>query len=446
MTNFRFFLFLTLCSLSGLFSSCVPDNNDDNLIVNKWINEEMVDYYYWYNKMPNIAPSNSTNPEDYFNSLLYTQEDKWSFITDDYEGLISEFEGTPSTMGYSPDFRLFTGTDKVFIIVEFVYRNSPAEKAGLKRGDIIIKINGEMMTTSNYADLYSGDSYTVTLGHFNGSGIYETSKTISMTAAVLDLDPVLCDTVYTKGSKKIGYIALSEFISHDPFVAKVQPVFEEFIQKGITDLIVDLRYNGGGEQNAAIWLASAIAPATTIASSSLIIQLYYNDKLQSLMDSKKESKFYFEKSPGVNFNLDKVYFLTAYGTASASELVMVGLEPYMNVIQVGDTTYGKYTGMWVIGDTHEPPRHNWGILPIVMKYANADGKTDFKDGLAPDYYVEDDLINAVPFGATYDPQIDEAISLITGTKAATIYHQPAPETQRLFTPKQDIKRNLIRFQ
>jgi len=438
--------YLILGIILGLFNSCEPDDiANDNLTVNKWIWDSMNYYYFWYNHIPsNKTPDGQTNPEDYFNSLLYTTEDKWSFITDDYTGLMDELNGTPRSMGYYPAFGLFTGTDYVFIIVEYVYKNSPAEKAGLKRGDIIIKIDDQMITTTNYIEKYSGEAYTVTLGRYDGSSIAETNTKITLQAQVLDLDPVLCDSVYNEGSKRIGYIALSEFISYEPFMDKVKPVFDEFIAKNITDLVVDLRYNTGGEQNAAIWLASAIAPASTIAAPSVIIQLTFNNLLQSQMVDLDRTSYYFDTNPGVNLNMQNVYFLTTHnGTASASELVIVGLEPYMNVIQIGENTYGKYTGMWPIPDSEEPARHNWGILPIVMKYANAVGKTDFKDGLVPDSYVEDNPFAFLPFGSLTDPQISTAMGLITGKKSGKLNIENIPEMKRLYTPGQQAMRNLI---
>jgi C-terminal processing protease CtpA/Prc len=108
--------------------------------------------------------------------------------------------------------------------------------------------------------------------------------------------------------------------------------------------------------------------------------------------------------------MDRVYFLTTSGTASASELVIVGLDPYMDVIKIGEPTYGKYAGAWVMPDDAE----KWAIIPIVSKYANANGYTDFVDGLPPDYEIDDDLIRAVPFGDTRDPMLAKAIELATG--------------------------------
>ena len=114
----------------------------------------------------------------------------------------------------------------------------------------------------------------------------------------------------------------------------------------------------------------------------------------------------------LNLDLTSVYFLTTRGTASASESLMTGLDPYMDVVQIGTTTYGKCYASWTIEDSAEPKRHNWAMQPIVLKYINADGFTDFIDGLTPDFHIEEPLLLA-PFGSLEDPLLARALEEIT---------------------------------
>ena len=141
--------------------------------------------------------------------------------------------------------------------------------------------------------------------------------------------------------------------------------------------------------------------------------------------------------------MNRVYFLTTSGTASASELLISGLEPYMDVVQIGEWTYGKYTGAWVMPDDNE----EWAMVPIVLKYANINGYTEFKDGLEPDYEIEDDLLSAVPFGDTSDPMVAQAIELVTGSVVATTLKTKSAYLstfKKLKIPaKKELKRNLI---
>jgi hypothetical protein len=124
---------------------------------------------------------------------------------------------------------------------------------------------------------------------------------------------------------------------------------------------------------------------------------------------------------------------------------MSGLEPYMDVVLVGENTYGKYTGAWIIPDLAEPRKHNWALVPIVMKYANADGVTDFDTGLPVDIEIEDDLINAVPFGDLNDPVLYKAIESIVGSgqmpgKKASVSPVSFAELEN---PFKEQKRNLF---
>jgi carboxyl-terminal processing protease len=443
-----FYAVCLLCLVQPLFLSCKDEKAEpENLVVNQWIYDAMNQVYFWYHNIPSgMEPTGFEDPESYFNSMLYTTEDKWSFITDDFSGFMAELDGNPKTMGFSPAFGRFNNSDNIFIVVEFIYDNSPAQKAGLKRGDIITKINDQQLTTSNYSDLTFSDSYTASLAVFSGGAIYETNQKITMTSEVVNINPIIMDTVLQINGHNIGYLVVSEFIGENAFVEWASPAIKSLKSQNITSLVVDLRYNRGGEINAAIWLASALAPYSDTWNHELVVTLKFNDQLQEYMDAQNASSYQFKALPDENLNLQTVYFLTThYSTASASELVIVGLEPYMNVVQVGENTYGKYTGMWAIGDTEEVPRHNWGIFPIVMKYANANGKTDFKDGLEPDYYVEDDLMTAVPFGDQSDPQLGKALELITGISqpASQKSYSETQEMSKIEAPIQQIKSNLL---
>ena len=142
-------------------------------------------------------------------------------------------------------------------------------------------------------------------------------------------------------------------------------------------------------------------------------------------------------------DFSRVYFLTTSFSASASELLIVGLRPYMDVVVVGESTYGKYTGMWVIYDFDEPPAHNWAILPIVLKYANSLGYTDFKNGLEPDIAVEDNLFQAKPFGDTEDPILSAALEDITGLSLKSARSMEKPGYMRLDKGKDRLRRNIF---
>jgi len=395
------------------------ETSADYTPVDEWMYDNMSLYYYWNTSLPSDV-SVADYPEDFFYELLYST-DRFSFVTDDAAGLLEEFSGNTLALGFSPAFGKFSNSDQVFMIVEYVYEGSSASQQGLKRGDIILKIDGQYLNTDNYYDLYSQTGgYSVTLGAYIDGTIYETSTTYDISATYLSLDPVIHYEVKEINGIKIGYLVYVEFISgdNDLFLNAMDEVMGNLKSQGITELVVDLRYNPGGELTAAQHLASLLAPASATSSGEAFVTFNYNDDLQNYFlrtegsnsDNLKMSLEANSNNPGLN----RVFFLTTGGTASASELVINGLEPYMDVTIIGEPTYGKYYGSYVIYDTDTPPAHNWAIIPVVMKYANSAGVTDFADGLSADVYIEDDLFNATEFGSLSDPMLAAAIEKITG--------------------------------
>jgi C-terminal processing protease CtpA/Prc len=383
----------------------------------------MSEVYFWNELLPdNLNPNTEPDPEEYFDKLLYSG-DEFSWITDDYEQLMKEYKGVSVSMGFSPTFGRFTNTDGIFIIVKYVLPDSPAERAGLKRGDIIVSINGIDLDVDNYYDMFSLPSYSVTFGALVEDGIAKTDSTVSLIAEEIVLDPIVYHDIIEISDTKIGYLVYVEFKSGESgrFNDSLGVVFDKFAAAGIDDLIVDLRYNPGGDLTSSAFLASAIAPLSVVETQEVLVRFEYNNLytnyfLETQGSNSNNLVLRFPQNEH-NINLDRVYFLTSGGTASASEFLMIGLYPYMDVIQVGENTYGKYAGAWIIPDLEDPPRHNWGLVPTVFKYANALGFTDFGGGLVPDYLIEDELIGAPPFGDLQDPVLNYAMQAILGTKS-----------------------------
>lgn len=435
-----------------LLLSCKKEDEEltRKIEISKWLYEWMEEVYFWNETLPSkVNFKTKTDPEAFFHELVYEAEDKWSYITDDYKSLQASLSGVPVSMGYSPAFGIFSNSNRVFILVEYVYPNSPASQAGLKRGDIIVTINGQNMNTGNYYELYSQSAYSVGLGTYSGNMISASGTTLNLTAALIEADPLIFDTIYTISDKRIGYMVYTEFITgdNDQYLESLYRVMDRFRSYDITDLVIDLRYNPGGQIEASACLASAVAPESVVNSSSTFVTFLYNDELQDYFESTEgaESERLITKFPASshNLNLSHVYFLTTNGSASASELLIIGLKPYMDVTLIGESTYGKYTGSWVIYDFDTPPSHNWAIMPIIMKYANAEGFTDFKDGLQPDFALEDNLVEARPFGDTQDPMLSKAIERITGTSSKTTKSAPGVNYRLLDNPGKAMRSRLV---
>ncbi|SMO51688.1 S41 family peptidase [Gracilimonas mengyeensis] len=388
--------------------------------VNSWIVSTMDYYYYWNELVPEEADG-ELEPETFFNGMLQ-EDDIFSYMSDDAESLQQELQGSSYTAGFSPTFGAFSNSNGVFIIVEFVYPGTPADEAGLKRGDIILGINGVSLSRDNYLDLYYAEGEaTYQLGEYDAeeNAIGE-GGTITINKAQIDLDPVVHTSIIDTNGTKIGYMFYAQFLvgEGDQFIESVDNALSEFEAEGVTELIVDLRYNPGGRVTAAENMANSIVPAIEADNEEVFVRYEYNDNLRSYFQSVEGINSpnlvaRFSSDP-VNLNLERAYFLTTSSSASASELLINGLRPYMDVVQIGTPTFGKFYGSFVLTGEDASPPNDYAVVPVTLKYANADGVSDFRDGLMPDYEVEEDIFQPEPIGDPADPMLGKALELITG--------------------------------
>ena len=420
--------------LAGLFFTlgCNKDEGIDTGIsadirsVNNYINESMDIYYLWREFIPpNLNPNAEPDPEVFFDKFLYKAEDRWSFITDDYEALINSFSGINYTFGHN--FKLFQkeGTQVVYGVVEYVVRDSPADAAGIRRGDVFNRVDGVALSPDNYLSLLFGkESYTLGFAEIAGDEVVSTDREVDLVAATFQEHPVFLDTVYELAARKVGYFVYTQFISD--FDQDLHDLFSEFKSRGITDLVIDLRYNPGGKISTARLLANLIAPADQVNSGAVFSKYEWNDILEQYWIDQQgvdspNLVVKFTPTAG-NLDLGRVYFLVTRNSASASETLINGLIPYMEVVLIGETTSGKYTGSLTL---HDPDRSfNWAMQPIVLKTVNADGNTEFRDGFAPDYLVKDDLF--APLGSVEEDMLAQALSLITGIPPDQLARKASP--------------------
>ena len=384
----------------------------------------MEDVYLWYNTLPTIDINYEFDSEAYFEKLL-NSEDKWSFVTDDIEALEGSFEGKETSYGWSLTFS-YADQQMVKIVglVEFVYPNTPAALAGFKRGDIIHKLNGADITIDNYMELLTSTSLNCEFGQYMENTGIVNSKTASMTALELNLNPVQFTNIIEHGGKKIGYLFYAQYIGN--YNTSLDSVIQHFMDNQVTDVILDLRYNPGGTTTAAQHLCSSLAPIDVVNGQKTLVKFQWNDKYQAYWQSENATE-----QLGINFvdtvpykmGLNKLWVITGQGTASASELTITGLKPYMSVTTVGETTYGKYTASITLKpeDFYESISYykeidNWGVQPIILKYANSQGVTDFKEGFSPDIAVEDDLLSTIPLGSKEETMLKKTIENITGVE------------------------------
>ncbi|WP_031528278.1 S41 family peptidase [Dyadobacter crusticola] len=423
--------YLLILLLAGLvFNSCREKNVDPatETQTNEWIYANMKYWYYWNDKIP-ASPDYSKKPSDFFESLLYRFDanarpdgDRFSWIQESADELQASLAGESKTTGMEYKLVYFpSGSSNVIGIVLYVIPDSPADKAGFVRGDIFNSVNDQKLTGSNYSQLLNTeDKKTFSLAKINGTTLEETTTKREFAPVVLQEDPVFFDTVFTYGPNKIGYVVYHQFIpqpyktTNGQYDKKLDNIFASFRQNNVNALIVDLRYNPGGYVSSATSLASLIVKGT---SNDIFYYKEYNDQVTETNRKKfGESYFYdkfISKNQNIGGNLNNLVFLVSSRSASASELLINGLKPYMNVTLVGTKTVGKNVGSVTL--TGEDKGIKWGLQPIVSKSLNRDKKSDYHTGFVPDIAASEGNI-LFPYGDPRDPLLGEALFKITGDR------------------------------
>lgn len=419
----------------AVFSACQnnevdPDeetgSDSDYQSVNTWIYEVMNDAYFWYKQMPASTTLDAkSNPTDYFEKLVYqrTTTDRFSMVTDDTDELQNSFDGISKIFGISYSISYIDNTNtSVGLFLNYVVNGSPAANAGLKRGDIILKANGTQLTRDNYSSLLSGsETLTFTLGTVNGSTISAGSTTLSVTKAVVTENPVAFSTVIDKSEygKKIGYIVYTQFVpgidgNDSKYDNELRQIFADFKSQGVNELVLDLRLNSGGYISSATTLASLIGKS--VSGSKVFYREQWNDKYVAYWQKQYGSSAldypFQNEANNIGGNISRVFVLTSQGTASASELVINGLKPYMDVVTIGDHTAGKNLFGSLISD--DQGRWKWGLYIMLGQTANANGESDYGtvNGMTPVYQVADNLLPYKPFGDDNEPLFSKALSVM----------------------------------
>lgn len=408
--------------------------------INKWIYENMSFWYYWNAGMP-TNPNQDLVPEDFFKSLLVKEEDRFSAIYKDYEETLSALEGVSKEAGY--EFTLYRETETgstVIAQVLYIKPGSPAASTPLKRGDIITHINGQQITLTNYRDLIqqTGENHTITYKPLTvtgiSSGFLGDPLSLSLTAITFNENPNFLHTTFDVDGKKAGYFVYNFFASGigtgTEYDDEMDLIMAEFKAQGITDLIVDLRYNGGGYVDASVNLASLLGK--NIDASKVFTKREYNSKVVdyfNLQDSDLITTFTFKSQNVGNTLSGNLYVLTGSQTASASELIINALRPFMNVILIGDVTVGKNVGSIPLYEENNPT-NRWLLLPIVVKSFNSNNQSDYGNGFVPDIMI-DEGIYLYPLGDREEPLLSTALAQISSSPG----RMALPQTRKIFAER-----------
>ena len=391
--------------------------------INKFMVEVIEEIYLWesetdwskYNTLQTFK--NYTDHNKLFEELIYRKDDKWSYLTDDIARLENQFAGISTTFGYA--LRLYEISDKSIIaVVLYTSPGSPAEKAGIQRGDIIIEMNGGAITEKNYDKLSYASSLVLRCGVISPeTNIIELlPETKSITAVNMYENPIVAYKVIEKEDRKIGYLCYTGYQMESE--KELERIFAGFKSEGVTEVVLDLRYNPGGYSRTAQILSSILAPESAVKNKSVYLEHLYNGLLSAYYREKGDDlKEYFVDTLSVNMNLGRLYVLTSGSTASASEATIVGLKPYLDLVQIGGATSGKYCGGVLLSpeDMYNSKSYytnfsNWGMYIMIYRFFNSTGISSFTSGLAPTIKVEEDDFDLKPFGDEEDPLLGNAIA------------------------------------
>ncbi len=455
----------------------VAPNPDAGVEVQDFMWKAMNFWYFWQDEVPNLADDkfpNTTdgsadytefllseeNPEQFFDNQLRFSDDRFSFYSDNYTELTNQLAGISRSNGLEFGLIRFQDSDDVFGYVQYIVPNSDASTKNISRGDIFSGVNGQSLNINNFRDLLFGDSNTYTL---NMADLQDGTVTENGVEVVLTKEdgfaenPVFLDKVFEIGDKKIGYLMYNGFTNE--YDEQLNDAFARFRSNEVTDLVLDLRYNPGGSVRTSIYLSSMIYGTNT---NDVFLNARYNAKYQTILNENNTEtrRFFADKTTAgtaINtLNLSQVYILTTVASASASELVINGLEPYMDVVQIGETTRGKNEFSVTMVDDREsnfgpyvynPERvnkirkgNNWAIQPLIGRNENADGFSDYTTGLTPDFELEEDLENLGVIGDQNEPLLAKAIEQITGAgkKDFTVKMAAKPITNsKMYSPLKD---------
>lgn len=367
--------------------SCEKDSSLDKQPVNGWIHSTMKKYYYWSDELPPFSKSNA-KPDDYFNSLLSDKDGKngrhYSTIEEDVKTKSGSIETTHG-IKFVP-YILSEGSQRVYAWVTYIVKKSSAEAAGVKHGEWISHFNGKELTVDNYNDFgnYTGEM-NLTLGQLNRTTFIKTRELKVASARQVEDNPVYLDTTYLVNNKKIAYLVYNSFTSgpedynDHTYDKQLQGVFNKFAAQSPDEFILDLRYNPGGLLSSAQLLASMLVDQS--AMDKLFCKLVYNEAT-----GREDYEVNFKRG-GASLNLKRLFILTTGGTASASELIINGLRPYMDVITVGELTEGKNVGSEEFSKKEE---HSWVLHPITCHIENSEGFWEYSRGFEPDFKLSEE--------------------------------------------------------
>jgi carboxyl-terminal processing protease len=383
---------------------------------NEYVYSAMQHWYLWYDKLPTLNPANFESPQALLNALVAPVTgpvDRFSYLTT--QAAEDALFDASQFVGFG--FRQRIGADSVTVLD--VFEDGPADQGGLDRGSQILEIDGvpiaEILSTEGGLSAALGPpevGWEVEMRFTNRAGEDITATFVKDTVTI---PPVTAMQVLEVDGVTTGYLVFRNFVN--PGITALDEAFGEFQDAGVSQLIVDLRYNGGGLLRVVEHFANLLASRD---NPGLPFYTYrHNDK-----NSDRDETYLFPIEPaGAALSLDKLVFITTGATASASEMLVNGLPPYVETATIGSTTFGKPVGQYGFRFCEQVLR------PVSFQVVNGEGEGDYFDGLGPDCAAADNA--AAPFGVAGEDSFDAALHWLSTGSCPAVGDVPPVERLRV---------------
>lgn len=463
-------LIALLCASTFVLTGCFEDL-DDNLVANSDINDFVwkgMNAYYLYNEnVPDLSNDRFgingiddrfdkteeyaeyldgfATSEDLFETLTFDALDPFSVIVPNYLDVLNAQQGTILSNGIEFRLYLLPGSEtEVFGAISLVLDNSVADNLGLVRGQIFRAVDGTNLTTSNINTLLNQNSYTLNFADYNNNGtpqpdddnITLNGESTSLTKEAYTENPVHVVQVLSLTNVNLGYLMYNGFNSN--FDNALNNAFAQFQSAGVQELVVDLRYNGGGNIQTAVHLASMI---TGQFNGQVFSKLFYNNNQQDQNRNYEFTNSLSDNTSINSLNLNRVYVLTSSSSASASELIINSLRPYIEVIHIGDTTAGKTQANRLIFDSQDfsgnnvNAGHNYALIPLIANSTNVNDGLVPTNGLTPDITIVETPSTLGTLGTASEPLLLTAIADIENTDRSLNRNTELQNLKEIKTPK-----------
>ncbi len=359
---------------------------------NLFVRDVLDEYYLWYRELPRVNPANYASPEAYLEAVRYRPLDStFSYITS--RAANDAFYGESQFVG----FGFSTQTTETELNVLQVFPDSPSSEAGMARGDRIFEINGRTVADlvragtigSAFGASEEGVSSAVAVRSRQG-----VERRFTMTKRVVTIPTVSLTRTFQVDGRTVGYLLFRNFVT--PSYAALDEAFAALREARATEVVIDLRYNGGGLVDVAVHLGSLVGG--TYTQGRVFAEFQHNDRNTALNETLR-----FE-SPPQALGLSRLVVITTRSSASASELLINSLRPHLPVVVIGDATYGKPVGQYSFDFCDKV------LAPVSFSLVNADGQGDFFGGIAPTCVAADDIEHDL--GAADEASLGEALFYI----------------------------------